>query len=518
MLVMARTRAQDYDPYSDWGVNPKGQQVNAMGQRKTIGFSPDRAPSRGFGGLNEHYTRQAYDGSPKAIEDYANDARKSGELVKKDGGRMLDTWENRGFKTHLSDKNPYAQPAAPAAPDAPGLPPGPISKENLDWANKPAPRDLGDRGNPAPMPRPVAGRTLDNKEWANKPAPKGGDGAAAPGGGGNDKPGSDEAPPEEPTDGGDGDSDGGDGGDGGDEPAPQPKPEDPSILKVPLPIVNRAATPPPMPSPMGNDNSGQAAPDFQGASGQDLSQAVAGMQSKSSPQPSSQSTNDMPMDANQISDRMSRLSSRPGPYSSPIGPATNDFFERANGSMFNRGAPAWASTVTRSNQPPSAVPAPSAITPSTPPPAAPRSAASPYQARADEIAAQRDFDRGEAPVTFDRPGNGVSQDGQGLMVASPLRATKINPYGTATATFGGPPTTGGTMEDPLTGATVPIKQWTNDQSAVQATKYGPGAAQAGADYLNPKRIAASTEPLGRDDAEQYRAIARGGKIPRSSKA
>ena len=116
------------------------------------------------------------------------------------------------------------------------------------------------------------------------------------------------------------------------------------------------------------------------------------------------------------------------------------------------------------------------------------------------------------------------------MVPSPLRATKINPYGTATATFGGPPTTGGTMEDPLTGATVPIKQWTNDQSAVQATKYGPGAAQAGENYFGPKKTqgqvdanryvdtAISAVPLGQDDAEQYRAIARGGKIPRSPKA
>lgn len=152
------------------------------------------------------------------------------------------------------------------------------------------------------------------------------------------------------------------------------------------------------------------------------------------------------------------------------------------------------------------------------------------QPLADEIAARRDFARGEQPVMYDRPGNGVSQDGQGLMVPSPIRATKMNPYGTATATYGGLPNGGGTMKDPLTGNTVPIKQWTSQQSAVQDTKYGPGAAQAGENYFGAKETpgqvdanryvntAISAVPLGQDDAEQYRAIARGGKIPRSSKA
>ncbi len=483
---MARTRAQDYDPYSDWGLNSKGQQVNAMGQRKTMGFSPDRAPARGFGGLSEHYIRQNYDGTPKAIDAAAQEARKAGAMIDRNGQRVADTWENRGFKTHLSDKNPYAQPAAPAVPDAPGLPPGPISKENLDWANKPAPRDLGDRGNPAPMPRPVAGRTLDNKEWANKPAPKGGDGAIAPGGGGNDEPGSDEAPPEEPTDEGDGDSD---GGGGGDEPAPQPKPEDPSILKVPLPIVNRAATPPPMPSPMGNDNSGQAAPGYQGIadSGWGQSAAESAMQGKPPPQPVSNRASSNPYQAR--SDNVARAKAS-GEFDNIRDGYNRDNMER--GYVMNPAGDIIQNKDIQQDY-----------------------ARSQLQPMADEIAARRDFARGEAPVMFTDPNESPTAN---EMEPQPRRAVKANPYGTATATYGSSPPAGGTMEDPLTGATVPIKQWTNDQSAVQATKYGPGAAQAGADYLNPKRIAASTEPLGQDDAEQYRAIARGGKIPRSSKA
>jgi len=563
MPIMARTRAQSYDPYSDWGTNSKGQQVNAMGQRKTIGYSPDRIPARGFGGLNEHYIRNSYDGTPKAIDAAAQEARKAGALIDRNGQRMADTWENRGFKTHLSDKNPYAQPAGPVPPPAvPSLPPGAPSADNRAFAEKGAPKGGGGGGGVAPVaPRPVAGRTLNNQDWANQPAPKGGGGgksapaAPVPAAAGDDGEGGEAPAAEEPTG---GESSG--EGDSGGEPAPQPEPEpdDAGLLKVEMPTPNRALIPP-APPPMGNDNSGQAAPGYQGAGGQDLTQAMAGMQSKPSPQP------------------INRASANPYSFEEGDSPELNQPpSPTATGTpVMARGDSDWPvsglggdGNVTDPQQPVRAATTPypspfdpqssadnknfAATKPTNPPPV------SPFQARADEIAAQRDFDRGEAPVTFDRPGNGVSQDGQGLMVPSPLRATKINPYGTATATFGGPPTTGGTMEDPLTGATVPIKQWTNDQSAVQATKYGPGAAQAGENYFGPKKTqgqvdanryvdtaisaaqagenyfgpkktqgqvdanryvdtAISAVPLGQDDAEQYRAIARGGKIPRSPK-
>ena len=72
--------------------------------------------------------------------------------------------------------------------------------------------------------------------------------------------------------------------------------------------------------------------------------------------------------------------------------------------------------------------------------------------------ARRDFARGEAM------NKSVSQ-GVGTM-------TKTNPYGSASATYGGKSTGPGMMPDPLTGKQVPMRQWASDQSAVQATKEG----------------------------------------------
>lgn len=133
--------------------------------------------------------------------------------------------------------------------------------------------------------------------------------------------------------------------------------------------------------------------------------------------------------------------------------------------------------------------------------------------RAEEIRAQRDFARGEAPVRFTDPNIGPNADEMNMR---PIRAEKINPYGTATATLtpdGSPAKPGGTMTDPLTGKTVPMSQWSADQRAVQATKYGPDAAQAGKGFFNPSKV-----PLGQDDADQYRQIARGGKMTGGGKS
>ena len=45
-----------------------------------------------------------------------------------------------------------------------------------------------------------------------------------------------------------------------------------------------------------------------------------------------------------------------------------------------------------------------------------------------------------------------------------------------------------TTTDPLTGQKVPLRSFLDDMAGVQATKYGPNAAQAGQDYFNPKAI------------------------------
>lgn len=84
---------------------------------------------------------------------------------------------------------------------------------------------------------------------------------------------------------------------------------------------------------------------------------------------------------------------------------------------------------------------------------------------ADEIAAQRDFNRGEAPVSFTPNPNDPNADEMAV-----VRAEKINPYGTATATYGGDRKPS-TMVDPM-GRTVPMSSYLADQSAVQDSKFG----------------------------------------------
>jgi hypothetical protein len=107
-----------------------------------------------------------------------------------------------------------------------------------------------------------------------------------------------------------------------------------------------------------------------------------------------------------------------------------------------------------------------------------------FGAAAEDIRARRDFARGEAPVQ--RTSTGTKDDPWAST------ATKLNPYGTATATFGGPArTSGGTMADPLTGKTVPMKEYLPQQSAVQGTKE-PGNT-SGESYYDPKKIRSSMQ-------------------------
>lgn len=99
------------------------------------------------------------------------------------------------------------------------------------------------------------------------------------------------------------------------------------------------------------------------------------------------------------------------------------------------------------------------------------------QPMANDIAARRDFARGEAPV-------------QQTTVNGMPALTKMNPYGTAIRQDL-PPSTGirqGMMPDPLTGKMVPMRQWAADQSAVQATKLGSNTAQSAQNYFNPQTI------------------------------
>lgn len=111
---------------------------------------------------------------------------------------------------------------------------------------------------------------------------------------------------------------------------------------------------------------------------------------------------------------------------------------------------------------------------------------------AEDIAARRDFSRGEAPVRFSGPDmNGPNAD---EMSPGLRRAEKINPYGTATATYGAPSSVATTRD--AMGRTVPLAEFLRTQRAIQDTKFNAGEDQ----------------PLGQANAEQFRKIARGGSI------
>lgn len=111
---------------------------------------------------------------------------------------------------------------------------------------------------------------------------------------------------------------------------------------------------------------------------------------------------------------------------------------------------------------------------------------------AEDIAARRDFARGEAPVRFSGPD--MSDPNADEMSPGLRRAEKINPYGTATATYGAPSSVATTRD--AMGRTVPLAEFLRTQRAIQDTKFNAGEDQ----------------PLGQANAEQFRKIARGGSI------
>ena len=86
------------------------------------------------------------------------------------------------------------------------------------------------------------------------------------------------------------------------------------------------------------------------------------------------------------------------------------------------------------------------------------------------------------------------------MYPQPLRAEKLNPYGSSTATYGSKPVAGGTMRDHA-GRAVSMSPYLQDQSLVQDSKFG--------------KMPDAQKPLGSMDADQFKAIARGGKMPRT---
>ncbi len=117
---------------------------------------------------------------------------------------------------------------------------------------------------------------------------------------------------------------------------------------------------------------------------------------------------------------------------------------------------------------------------------------------AEDIRARRDFAKGEAPVTRTGAQGQPLPAGQKQTVGV---ATKVNPYGTASATFGAPQTGGGMMPDPISGKLVAMGPALREQRAVQDTKFLPdsaGAKQIKAQYSSAKPLNAAKGQYFRD--------------------
>jgi hypothetical protein len=117
-------------------------------------------------------------------------------------------------------------------------------------------------------------------------------------------------------------------------------------------------------------------------------------------------------------------------------------------------------------------------------------ARSQLQPAADEIAARRDFARRDAlQETSSRQGGLVPSSAGGRpSLSSDYSASFSSKYGSGSGVAG---KTSGVMADPLTGKTVPMKEYLPQQSAVQGTKE-PGNT-SGAGSYDPKKIRSSMQ-------------------------
>lgn len=109
-----------------------------------------------------------------------------------------------------------------------------------------------------------------------------------------------------------------------------------------------------------------------------------------------------------------------------------------------------------------------------------------YGPGAQDIAARRDFARGEAPVQKFDPMAGPNAD---EMNPQPMQFSKMNPYGSATATSA--PSKGGMMRHEITGKMVPMSPYLAEKRAIQDTK---------------------NKTLGSQDANRFRDLVRKGRM------
>jgi hypothetical protein len=118
----------------------------------------------------------------------------------------------------------------------------------------------------------------------------------------------------------------------------------------------------------------------------------------------------------------------------------------------------------------------------------------------EDIRARRDFATNKSTTTSGTEGMVKQDAGARPTQAQDFRREITSKYGTGSNVSRTPGQGGGTMTDPLTGKTVPMKSYLAEQSAVQDTEEGTSGRgenqtfnEKGNDYFDPKKIRQSMQ-------------------------
>lgn len=123
-----------------------------------------------------------------------------------------------------------------------------------------------------------------------------------------------------------------------------------------------------------------------------------------------------------------------------------------------------------------------------------------FGAAVEDKAAARDFATGKSTTTTGTTGLVQQDNGARPTQAQDFRREITSKYGSGSNVARTPGQGGGTMTDPLTGKTVPMKSYLAQQSAVQDTKAGTSGVgenrtsnESGDGYFDPKKIRQSMQ-------------------------
>lgn len=118
----------------------------------------------------------------------------------------------------------------------------------------------------------------------------------------------------------------------------------------------------------------------------------------------------------------------------------------------------------------------------------------------EDIRARRDFATNKSTTTSGTEGMVKQDNGARPTQAQDFRREITSKYGSGSNVARAPGQGGGTMTDPLTGKTVPMKSYLAEQSAVQDTEEGTSGRgenqtfnEKGNDYFDPKKLRQSMQ-------------------------